>query len=115
MLEARPETLGLAADDTHATAAHPGWTATNLQQHSPMIKFFNRFIAMDAEQGSLPTLYAATAPDVKGGDYFGPGGLAEMRGCPRRVSSNDRSHDPDLAQELWSISEQLTGVKFSIS
>ena len=101
--------------DTIATAAHPGWTATNLQQHSSMLQFFNNIIAMDAEQGALPTLYAATAPEVEGGDYFGPGGLAEVRGYPKRVSSNGRSHDPALAQELWAMSEQLTDVKFSIS
>jgi NAD(P)-dependent dehydrogenase (short-subunit alcohol dehydrogenase family) len=107
--------LEVAGRDTIATAAHPGWTATNLQQHSSMLQFFNNIIAMDAEMGALPTLYAATAPDVEGGDYFGPGGLAEVRGYPKRVSSNGRSHDPDLAQELWAMSEQLTGVKFSIS
>ena len=70
---------------------------------------------MDVEQGALPTLYAATAPDVLGGDYFGSGGLAEMRDYPKLVSSSRRSHDPGLAQELWGLSELLTGIKFSIS
>ena len=40
-----------ADQETIATAAHPGWTATNLQKYSPMINFFNRFLAMDAPRG----------------------------------------------------------------
>ncbi len=62
--------------------------------------------------GALPTLYAATAPDVKGGEYFGPSGLFELHGHPKRVKSNRRSYDEDTAARLWEVSEQLTGVSF---
>lgn len=96
--------------ETIATAAHPGWTATNLQQHSSMLQFLNRFVAMGPEQGALPTLFAATAPDVKGGDYYGPSGLGEARGYPKRVGSSKLSHDRAAAERLWNISEKLTGV-----
>ena len=101
--------------NTIAVAAHPGWTETNLQVHSPMIKFMNRFLAQEPPMGALPTLYAATAPDVKGGQYFGPGGLGELKGHPKRVRSNRKSRDKTLAARLWDVSEELTGTRFSLS
>ena len=75
----------------------------------------NRLFAQSAEMGALPTLYAATGPDVQGGQYFGPSGLLEMRGYPKVVGSNKKSRDPELAAKLWAVSEELTGVTFSKS
>ena len=106
--------LQAAGHGTIATAAHPGWTATNLQQHASAFDFLNRFFAQNAEMGALPTLYAATAPDVQGGDYFGPSKRFEMIGYPKKVSSNDRSHDTAVAAKLWQLSEEMTGMSFSI-
>jgi len=62
--------------------------------------------------GALPTLFAATAPDVRGGDYIGPDGLGEQWGHPKKVRSNARSHDPEAQRRLWEISEQLVGVRY---
>ena len=62
--------------------------------------------------GALPTLYAATAPDVKGRDYYGPAGWQEQRGYPKKVESNELSHDKNIAKKLWVVSEEMTGVKF---
>jgi hypothetical protein len=59
---------------------------------------------------ALPTLRAATDPNASGGDYYGPGGFAELRGYPELVESNGRSHDVDVARRLWAASEELTGV-----
>ncbi len=95
-----------------AAAAHPGWTGTNLQRHAPFFRFMNRFVSQKPEMGALPTLYAATVPDVKGGDYFGPGRLMEMRGYPKKVKSSDDSHDEELAIKLWEASENLTGIHY---
>lgn len=108
-LQRRLEAAGV---QTLATAAHPGWTETNLQQYSPVLRFMNRFVGMQPEQGALPTLYAATAPGVMGGDYYGPNGLAEARGYPKRVHSNALSHDQAVAERLWAVSEELTGVRY---
>ena len=63
--------------------------------------------------GALPTLYAATAPAVQGGDYFGPDGLSEMWGHPRKVGSTARSKDLADAARLWELSEELTDVRFA--
>ena len=62
--------------------------------------------------GALPSLYAATAPDVKNGEYFGPGGLMEMRGHPARAGRTAAAKDPVAAKTLWEHSVKLTGVTY---
>jgi NAD(P)-dependent dehydrogenase (short-subunit alcohol dehydrogenase family) len=111
-LQRRLEAAGV---DTIAVAAHPGWTATNLQAHSRMYRTLNLFMAQQPPIGALPALYAATAPDVHGGDYYGPRGLLEVRGYPTKVQSNGRSHDMAVAARLWIVSETLTDVQYQIS
>ncbi len=106
-----------------SAACHPGYAATNLQAAGPrmegssfmesMTGLGNRLFAQSAAMGALPTLYAATAPDVRGGDYIGPDGLGETWGYPKKVSSNARSQDRDVAARLWRRSEELTGVRFA--
>jgi NAD(P)-dependent dehydrogenase (short-subunit alcohol dehydrogenase family) len=104
------------AEKSHRTivaASHPGWTATELQRHSGLFRFFNRFFAQDIAMGALPTLYAAVGPQVDSGDYFGPAGFKEMRGYPKKTESNRLSHDQAIAKRLWEVSEELTGVVYS--
>jgi NAD(P)-dependent dehydrogenase (short-subunit alcohol dehydrogenase family) len=98
--------------DMVAVAAHPGWSETNLQRHAGLFDFMNRFVAQEAAMGALPTLYAATAPDVRGGDYYGPEGFMERAGYPKKVRSNGRSQDEEVAERLWRVSEDLTGVSY---
>ncbi len=107
---------------TISVASHPGYAATNLQFAGPRMQgsslleagagLANRLFSQSAEMGALPSLYAATAPHVQGGDYFGPGGFAEMWGPPRNVKSSKRSQDANAAARLWEISEDATGVRF---
>ena len=92
-----------------AMAAHPGYAATTLQRHSgrPVL---DRVMALGntvpglsqpPELGALCELYAATVPDLPGGAYVGPSGPFELTGAPRPVGSSARSHDADVAAELW--------------
>lgn len=91
------------------TAAHPGWTATELQRHGgPIIHFFNNVVAMLPPQGALPTLRAATDPAADALDYFGPDGLFEVRGYPKRVQMTKAAKDEHVARRLWEASEALT-------
>ena len=106
-----------------SVACHPGYAATNLQLAGPRMEgatfkeslsqLANRLAAQSAAMGALPTLYAATAPDVSGGDYIGPDGFGELWGHPKKVQSNRRSHDTAAAAKLWEISEKLTGVRYA--
>ena len=93
------------------TSAHPGWTATDLQRHSGVFEFLNKFFAMKQEQGALTTLRAAIDEDAKSGDYFGPDGWQERSGYPVKVESNKLAKDETIAKKLWDVSEKLTGIK----
>jgi NAD(P)-dependent dehydrogenase (short-subunit alcohol dehydrogenase family) len=101
-----------------SVAAHPGYSATNLQLSGPplyerlVLRLSNRVLAQSAEMGSLPLLYAATAPGVQGGSYVGPDGAREMRGYPVLVQASARAYDEEAARRLWDISEQLTEVRY---
>jgi NAD(P)-dependent dehydrogenase (short-subunit alcohol dehydrogenase family) len=102
-----------------ATAAHPGYAATNLQFHSErrMLDILsivgNRLVAQGADGGALPTLYAAVA-DVPGDSFAGPGGFMEQRGAPKLVGRTNAAKDADVARRLWDVSEELTGTRFPL-
>jgi hypothetical protein len=68
--------------------------------------------AQPAEAGALPLLMAATAPELRGGEYVGPGGPFGMRGLPRVVHASPAAYDATLATELWKVSEDSTGIRF---
>lgn len=95
-----------------SAAVHPGYAATNLQESIGLFKYLNVILAQSAAMGALPTLYAATAADVNGGDYIGPDSFFEQRGHPVKVKANDQAHDQATARKLWEVSEELTGVKY---
>jgi NAD(P)-dependent dehydrogenase (short-subunit alcohol dehydrogenase family) len=111
--------LTAAGSGVLATAAHPGYAATNLQFHSGrrafdlVSAFGNRVLAQDENGGALPTLYAALA-DIPGNSFAGPGGFMEQRGAPKLVGRSRAAQDADVARRLWDASEQLTGVRFPL-
>jgi NAD(P)-dependent dehydrogenase (short-subunit alcohol dehydrogenase family) len=102
-----------------ATAAHPGYAATNLQGKSSnrLLNLIgaigNRTVAQDDEHGALPTIYAAVA-DIPGNSYAGPSGFMEARGQPKLVDRSDAAKDAAVAKRLWEVSEELTGVRFPL-
>lgn len=95
-----------------AVAAHPGWSNTNPDKGSALMRFFNGIMAQSAAMGALPALYAACAPAVQGGEYYGPGGMQELRGYPARAARSPQAQDAALASQLWQRSELLTGVRY---
>ena len=105
--------LSRAGADVKAVAAHPGGTKTNLQSNtSPLLRPLMNLIMQAPATGALPTLRAATARDVRGGDYYGPNGLGEMRGNPKRVGVGGAALDKATGAKLWEVSESLTGVHY---
>jgi NAD(P)-dependent dehydrogenase (short-subunit alcohol dehydrogenase family) len=105
-----------------SVAAHPGYAATNLQGVGPSMSgsrvgklamgISNRLFAQSDARGALPQLYAATAPGVRGGQYFGPHAMSERRGHPAAVGCSPRAREDDVARRLWETSEELTGVRY---
>lgn len=108
-----------AGATTISLAAHPGYSNTNLQHTTAsaggimdkyMASVGNIFFAQPASIGALPQLYAATAPGVKGGQYYGPQFL--VRGYPVEAKAMKKAYDTGTARKLFEVSEQLTGVKY---
>jgi NAD(P)-dependent dehydrogenase (short-subunit alcohol dehydrogenase family) len=112
--------LTAAGSAVLATAAHPGYAATNLQFHSQrrsmdlLGAIGNRLFGQDEDGGALPTLYAAVA-DVPGNSFAGPGGFMEQRGAPKLVERSAAAQDMEVARRLWDVSEELTGVRFPLA
>ncbi len=107
-----------------SVAVHPGYADTQLQYRGvdgrgrwfklTARKLANTLLAQSAAKGALPTLYAATAPDVEGGAYYGPGGFFSMRGAPERQRPADALLDTETAAELWAASRELTDVSYDL-
>jgi NAD(P)-dependent dehydrogenase (short-subunit alcohol dehydrogenase family) len=101
-----------------ALAAHPGMAASNFGRHMPAAlavaaKVVGTIAQQSTEAGAAPTLFAATR-DLPGASYVGPGGVGEVRGRPTLVGRSPQAADPDLARDLWTLSEKLTGVTFPL-
>ncbi|HEX4299140.1 MAG TPA: oxidoreductase [Devosia sp.] len=96
--------------------AHPGFAGTNLAEGMApgvtgwwMRYIFPRF-GQSLVDGARPTLFAATQPGVTSGEFYGPDGLGELKGAPRRVKISARAMDGQVGKRLWVESERLTGV-----
>jgi NAD(P)-dependent dehydrogenase (short-subunit alcohol dehydrogenase family) len=107
-----------AGSSVRALAAHPGWSATNLQSRTEnrvmdrLMALGNRVLAQSDERGALPTLFAATQ-DLPPAAYVGPDGPGEMRGHPTLVGRSAAASDVPTARALWELSERLTGVTYA--
>lgn len=106
-------------------AAHPGYADTSLQtkgmlmagssRKAGLFKLANRYLAQSGAMGALPSLYAATAPDVESGSFYGPSGFMRMRGWPAPEVPNPRRVTVEVATKLWELSENLTRIGFPVS
>lgn len=101
-------------------AAHPGISRTDLIPNgagqsslSGRIRSWMWFLFQPAAQGALPTLFAATSPDAKGGAYYGPDRLNETRGYPTPSKIPPQAKDEAVASRLWQVSERLTKLSFA--
>jgi NAD(P)-dependent dehydrogenase (short-subunit alcohol dehydrogenase family) len=107
-----------------ALAAHPGWTRSNLAGTGAAVgegrirtvvgRTVGRCVGQSARSGALPSLYAATSPDVESGQFIGPRYAFELFGPPTVVRPNRRARNEADAARLWDISEALTGVRYAL-
>jgi NAD(P)-dependent dehydrogenase (short-subunit alcohol dehydrogenase family) len=115
--------LRAASSRVISVAAHPGVASTaifRMDDRGTAAKVLRSIVGhaigivlnTDAE-GALPTLYAATSPDARDGDYYGPLGIGEMRGdVVGRAKVAPQARDEEAASRLWEICEELTGVRY---
>jgi NAD(P)-dependent dehydrogenase (short-subunit alcohol dehydrogenase family) len=102
-----------------SVAAHPGVATTGFvaatQMPAVMAKigqFAISLFGQDAAHGALPGLYAATMPEVQGGQYWGPDGFMEIRGTPALAKLAPQAQDRATWSKLWAASENLTAVTY---
>lgn len=102
--------LKQAGTRIRAVAAHPGYAATNMDLGNFLMRLSTRLFAQPAAMGALPALYAASAEEVEGGNYYGPDGFKQLKGHPVKVGCRPEARDPELAARLWQFAEQSTGL-----
>lgn len=104
-----------------STIAHPGLSRSAFIESAwkdrggaaqMMGRIFSAIAAQPTEQGALNQLHAATASDVRGGDFFGPSGSGERKGNVTRVAASKEAKDPSVGERLWNAAEKLTGVTY---
>lgn len=100
-------------------AAHPGVSRTNLLISGAgkwsipgMMRRFFPFLFQPQAQGALPTLFAATSTEAKGGMYYGPDKMGETRGFPTIAKIPKQANDSAVAQKLWEVSQHLAKVEW---
>lgn len=106
--------LKAAGSSVESFASHPGYSNTDLQRYSLTWRILNVFFAMRPVKGAAPTLYAATESDASSYRYWGPVGLFEARGWTGKAKITTLASNEEVANRLWKLSEDLTGIQFVI-
>lgn len=106
-----------AGDGVLSLAAQPGANKTELVRHMSQ-EAYNAAVErvgelMEPWQGALPSLYAATYPNVAGGDFYSPDKDGGYRGYPAKFEVAPNGLDEAVAQKLWEYAEQETGVRYA--
>jgi NAD(P)-dependent dehydrogenase (short-subunit alcohol dehydrogenase family) len=105
-----------------SNAAHPGYARTDIIANGPGLDrwtwhinrlFVRPYFSQSAVEGALPTLFAATSPEARGGGYYGPDWFYELKGSPVQAKIMPRAKDAAASARLWDVSAGLTGVSFA--
>ena len=76
-------------------------------------------LSLAAEGAAVAVNYRSSAKDaetlvaeIPGNSFAGP--ALQLRGAPKRVNRSAAARDQETARRLWSVSEDLTGVRFPL-
>ncbi|HEY9291793.1 MAG TPA: short chain dehydrogenase, partial [Microlunatus sp.] len=103
-----------------STAAHPGFTRTNLQTSGAslgrdrprrILEFTGPLPVQQPREGAEPLLFAAADPGATQAGYYGPSGLGHLTGPTEPARYPLSTRGVDLARSLWAVAEELTGVR----
>ena len=115
--------LRAAGSALQSVPAHPGMAVTQIFRRGDRAglvqqlagKLIFGIVGQSAAEGALPLLYAATAPEARGGAYYGPNGAKEIKGPPADAEIRPQALDVAAAERLWRMSEDLTGVAYDFA
>jgi NAD(P)-dependent dehydrogenase (short-subunit alcohol dehydrogenase family) len=107
--------------NVRSVAAHPGYARTDLIKNGPglntwaarLSKIAEPFISQSAAEGGAAIAFAALSPHARGGGYYGPRGLLEMKGHVGEARFAPLTQDIGQRGRLWEISQRLVGLAFS--
>jgi NAD(P)-dependent dehydrogenase (short-subunit alcohol dehydrogenase family) len=106
--------LKIAGAQCISVACHPGVATTELSRYLPswisIAQPLVKFLFNTAAQGAWPTLQAATDPSANRGGYYGPSRRRQTSGPSIKVPGERKNSKQ--AQQLWQLSEQMTGVSY---
>ena len=109
--------------DVIALCAHPGFANTNAGRESAVLApktAFRRWLSEKvvgplipkASAAARPIVHAASAEDVRGGDYFGPTGLLETGGRTGRARLDPVARETHTGRRVWAMSGEMTAVRY---
>jgi NAD(P)-dependent dehydrogenase (short-subunit alcohol dehydrogenase family) len=108
--------LDAVGSTVRSTGSHPGWTASNLTRNaSPVFRWLEPVVAEKPPLGAQTTLRAATDPEAFGGSFWGPSRPLRafgVTGPVRQARISVRARDAAVAEQLWDVSERLTGTSY---
>ena len=107
--------------DVKVYACHPGSSRTNLISTSGsfMMKLIFGLMKLSpltqsAEKGAYPQLMCATEPDLDQHGFYGPTGRSNWVGPVGEHKIEAHAKDKVVAQKLWELSENETGVSWNL-
>jgi NAD(P)-dependent dehydrogenase (short-subunit alcohol dehydrogenase family) len=113
--------LTAAGSSVESLLAHPGFAIDTLAPRRPGINDHLSFgkkladvasavMAHGKDRGAWPVVRAATDPDARGGEFYGP--KRSVTGKPVLVDAVDSSASEDFGDEFWRQAEEATGITF---
>ena len=112
--------LTAAGSSVSSLVAHPGLSRTGLQGTAVragsagllgrVTQSVTRWIGMDPASGTLPQLRAATDPNARNGEFYGPRWTAF--GAPVMAKAANDPSFGTAAATMWQVSEEATGASF---
>jgi NAD(P)-dependent dehydrogenase (short-subunit alcohol dehydrogenase family) len=108
--------LDASGSSVRALAAHPGYSATNLQGQTgnklgTKVWLAANRLGTSPDFGARQTLYAVSE-DVPGNSFIGP--RFGMRGPTGQSPRSPLASSASTARALWELSEQLTDVRYPL-
>ena len=111
--------------DVLSVAAHPGMAESNIVKFQPELTVhryaeniwekIGPLFAKPLLMAQFQRCVAATDPEAKGSDYYGPNHRLQIRGPAVKVHATKKAaYDVHDGRALWEQSIELTGVDFSV-